>query len=729
MFKKNQDGKFGTLQGVLIPNILQMVGAILFLRLGFVLGNVGIGTMSAVISLSALILFLTGFSLTAIVTNMRMHGGGAYYLISRSLGIEFGSALGILSCTAQLCSIALCTTGFAVSLQELFPLVPIVFFKVGTLVTLLGVAYFSTNFALKTQIFIFLGLVTSLAAIFLGSQPPSPLLPVSPFGESLSFWGAFALFFPAMTGIESGMAMSGDLRSPSRSLPIGTISSVALVYALYMGMAWFLASFIPLEILRSHPFILYHVSKVAPLVLLGIWTATLSSALGGLLGGPRVMQAVAKDGILPSFLAKGYGVTNQPRVATLVVFSLAMALTIAAEIDQIIPMLTIACLVSYGLLNFIAFFESFVQNPSWRPSFRVPWGVSLTGALGCLFAMFLINPGASFLVVGILTLFCIWTGKRKLQGNWDDLKHSLFSFFVQKGAVRLSHLEASAKSWRPHILTLFPTPAVEKNLAYFSHALNQGKGFLTFGAIVSSKEEASRAQEKIKQDLVGFKIPSHLHLNVCPILDLGRVQMIQNYGFGFLKPNTVFLSAPKLGEESSFVDLLLSIHDQQKNVVVLKHDGVQDYLFSDSTRKEKLLQLWWRGKYPGNFELCLAFAYLLQQSPLWPKARICIKTITKNVEQKEKLLSQFAQYKKALRIGSLDFASPMGVEEDFFPTFTKESKGADLTFLGLKQPEKEQDRGEYLAYFQQLLEQTKEIGNIAFVLSGEKVEFQKIFRD
>lgn len=721
--------KFGTIKGVFIPNVLQMIGVILFLRLGYVLGHAGFMQMSVIITLSASLLFITGLSLGSIVSNMRMKGGGAYYLISRALGIEFGSAVGILGCTAQLCSIALCTSGFAISLQEFFPEASLPLLKIATLSSLVLVSYFSTDFALKAQVFIFFALITSISAIFWGSGPlPETLVPNEEVA-SLGFWGCFALFFPAMTGIESGMSMSGDLKNPSKALPLGTFGAVAVVYAIYMSITYFLSSFVPLDILRSHPFILYYTSKVGYLIVIGIWSATLSSALGALLGGPRVMQAVAKDGILPRFLSKGYGPSDQPRIATLFVFALAMVLTLGIDIDQIIPMLTMACLVSYSLINFIAFFESFMQNPSYRPTLKTHWFLSLLGSLSCLVAMFMINPGSAFLVIALVLLFCTFTAKRKIKGNWDDLKHGILSFFVHKGTIRLSNLEASAKSWRPHILTIFQTPAVHKNLAFFSHAINQGKGFLTFGINVLSREESKKIEQGLNEDLKGYKIPSHLHLNVCSHPYLGNSQIIRNYGFGLLKPNTVILSYPEKGEITPLIELLWDAYFQGKNVVVLKDDSLKDYLFTDSTRKDKKINLWWRGKHRGNFELCLALAYLLQQSKLWPRSKISIKMIAKDAQTKEKLLEQFNRYQAELRMKNLEFIPIIDAEENFLLNFTSNSEKADLTFLGLKKPEESESMDSYEKYFFDLVEGTKDAGNIAFVLSGEKIEFRNIFRD
>lgn len=729
MNRKIADGKFGTIEGVIIPNILQMIGVILFLRLGLVLGHVGIFPMSMIITSSALLLFITGLSLAGIVSNMKMSGGGAYYLISRSLGIEFGGAIGILSCLSQLCSISLCVTGFSLSINEFFPTTSLPAIKAITLTALFLISYVSTNLAIKTQIFIFIILTTSIGAIFFGSA--DQLIDFHPdfTAPTLTFWSAFAMFFPAMTGIESGMSMSGDLRHPSRSIPVGTLFSIAIVYFVYLGIALFLSTFVPPELLRAYPFILYYTSKVGFLIIMGIWAATISSALGVIIGSPRVIQAIAKDGILPHFLSKGSGKTNQPRIATVTVFVLGMILTLGTDIDQIIPMLTMSCLISYGLINFIACFESLMKNPSWRPAIQSHWLVSLIGAIGCLVAMFMINPGAAFIVIAAVVLFCSWTGKRKIQSNWDDLKYSIFSFFAHRGTIKLSNIEVSAKSWRPHILTLFEEAKVEKNLAYFSHALNQGRGFLTFGAHAESVQKINETRDSLKIDLKGFKIPSHVHINTAPLPFLSFDQIIRNYGFGLLKPNTIILKSLPSCEGSSFAQLLLDTVAQHKNIIILKDDSSRDYLFTDPSRKNKQINLWWRGKYPGNFEFCLALAYLLQQSKLWPNSKIYIKMIVKDEAHREKLHQQFETYHSELRINNLEFIPIVDPNEDFFSNFETHSQNANLTFLGLKKPEESTMAAEYADYYQNLLQNTKGVNNIAFAMCSEKIEFRNIFRD
>ena len=724
LFISSRDGKFGTVKGVYIPDVLQMIGVILFMRLSWILGHVGMFAMGCVIALSSLLILLTSLSMTAIVSNMKMKGGGAYYLISRALGIEFGSAIGVLQCVSTLCSVALCVTGFSLSISEILPTVPVPLIKAGTLTALLLISYYSTEFALKTQVLIFTLLFTAISAIFWGFSGVPENLSLVPTDHSMTFWIAFSMFFPATTGIESGMAMSGDLRNPARSLPLGTLAAVGTVFVIYFSIALFLSSNASPEYLRAYPFLLYYTNHFSFLILLGVWTATLSSALGAIIGGPRVMQAIAKDGVLPKFLAKGYGPTNQPRMATLVVFGFGMTLAIFTNINQIVPIMTMVCLVSYGLINFIAFTEALIKNPSWRPTFRIPSLVSLIGSLGCFLTMLMINVGATFIVILLVIALCLWTSSRKLNANWDDIRYSLFSYFVHKGTVKLSKFEKSAKNWRPHILALFDSPTLPKNLAFFAHALNQEKGFLTFGA--SLHEHTDNLASELKKNLQEFNIPSHVHVNSFADPVIAADQMIKNYGFGILKPNTILLSIPTQFKDSSLTKLILDIHSQKKNVVLLNDDARKDYLFSNSSKK-KQINLWWRGKHPGNFEFSLALAFLLQQSKLWPLSKICIKVISKDEENKQSLIDQLEKYRARLRIKNLEFSALVEPVGSFFSCLAKSSQDADLTFLGLRRPDVATSVDEYTDYYAKLMENTRGLNNIAYVLSGENVRFRKIF--
>lgn len=655
---------------------------------------------------------------------MKVEGGGAYYIISRILGIEFGSAIGILLCLSQHAAIALCVSGFSISLQQFYPQISLVVIKATTLCSLILISYLSTEFAIKTQVLIFLTILVSMTSIFLGSGAtlveslPLQDLPLTP----LTFWMAFAMFFPAATGIEAGMSMSGDLLRPNRSLPLGTIASVLVAYLLYSTLAFFLSKEVAAPLLISYPFILYHLAKVKVLVIVGMWGATLSSALGNMLGAPRVIQALAKDHVLPSVLSKGHGKANLPRIATLLVLAVSLIFTFSADINQIIPMMTMICLSSYGLINFVAFFETFIKNPSWRPNFQIPWIFPLIASLGCFAVMFLINPGASLLVVVLATGLCIWTSYRELHSGFDDIRYSLFSFLVHKGAAKLSQLQPNAKSWRPYILTLFWPTGLPQNLAFFSHALDHGKGFLTFGGNLEKEID----QEPIKQTLDQLKIPSFLHINYSKNTPSNLIQQIKNYGFGPLRPNTIIL--PLENNVESICQVLKDIKHIKKNILVFKSDPNNRRLYSENSSTSKQINLWWKGGNQNNFELCLALSYSLRGSPMWSGAKICIKSILEDEVSMRQLTSIFKRYEKKLRIKNLFFSPILHPSGDFFTILEEQSKDADFTFLGLMPQNGEKPDAEYQQYIKSFFKNTEPISNLAYILAGEDLSFEKIFK-
>ncbi len=726
LFKKNKEAGLGVITGVFLPNILQMIGVILFMRLSWILGHIGIWKMGAIITLSSTLLLITSLSITSIVTNMKIGGGGTYYIISRSLGIEFGSAIGILLCISQITSIALCSSGFALSFHEVLPQIPLKFLEFGTLVFLLLISYFSTNAAVKAQLLIFMILGVSVASVFLGGGHyiPDSIQPISS-EPSLSFWLGFAMFFPATTGIEAGMSLSGDLRKPSRALPIGTIASVIVAYLLYLSMAIFFSKNVSPELLRSHPLIIQHLSKYGFLVVLGIWGATLSSALGGIMGAPRILQTVAADKVLPKFLAKGYGPTNQPRAATLIVFVLASFLTLCTDINQIIPILTMACLISYGLQNFLAFFEELIQNPSWRPSFKTPWPISLIGTCGCFIAMLMINPGFSFLVIGIVVLICMWSSRKKVAGNWDDLRYSLFSFLAHKAIEKLNSLGANPKSWRPHILAILNPENSQDDFINFANDINQKKGFLTFCSSIDiadpSKSSLSNLEKILRKKINqphGFVHPYSFN---DPVYELHHI--VRNYGLGPLKPNTILLSYHQICSQNTEIGkLLLETYRQSKNTIILKTSG--------TTKEEKPIKqinLWWGGREKGNFELSLALSRIMQTGSGWHRSKINLKVIVKDEKEKEAAFKQFLKYKERIRIHNLEFFPIIDPEGRFFLNLLKHSQDADITYVGLRRPELLESSSDYSMYCNNIFEKTKEVNNIAFILTGEQMKFEKIF--
>ncbi|MBE7504445.1 MAG: amino acid permease [Verrucomicrobiales bacterium] len=330
MSSPNKAGyRFGTFQGVYVPSVLTILGVIMYLRLGWVLGNLGLTETLLVVLLASSITFITGLSLAALATNMTVGGGGVYYIISRSLGLEPGAAIGLPLYLAQALGIAFYVSGFAESLAAVLPGLEPRQIAVITLIVLTGLAALSADLALKSQFLILALIAASLVSFFLGaSAPADPTLPLpaETAPAPLGFWAVFAVFFPAVTGIESGIAMSGDLKRPSRALPIGTISAVLTGLVVYLAIPIFLHRCVAdAGLLRTDPMVMQKVARWGDLVVAGVWAASLSSAMGSLLGAPRTLQALARDRVVPAFLGKGYGRGNDPRMASAASFGLALA--------------------------------------------------------------------------------------------------------------------------------------------------------------------------------------------------------------------------------------------------------------------------------------------------------------------------------------------------------------------------------------------------------------------
>lgn len=698
----------GTFSGVYLPSVLQMLGVILFMRLGWITGHIGLPKMTLIILMSSSILFLTGLSMTSIVTNMKVGSGGSYYIISRSLGMSFGSAIGILLTVAQLTTIAVCVSGFAISLQELLPQFSLSFLEICTLAGLAIVASFPVDFALKTQGLIFCIVVTSIASVFFGSSHNIPeQIQSLPSVETVSFWAAFALFFPATTGIESGMAMSGDLKSPSRSLAIGTLAAVVTAYIAYASLSIFLAAEVPAPLLRSHPMIIYYVSKVSLLFILGVWGATLSSALGSMITSPRTLQSLAKDRILPSFFSKS------PRRAAILIIGAATLMTLLTDMNHLLPILSMVCLMTYGLLNFVCFFETLLKNPSWRPLFKTPIALSLVGTVACMVSMFMINAGWTFIVLLAVAGLCFWTAKRNLSGNWNDIRYSIFSFFASTATNKLVHIKKNPRSWRPNILAIVDPELKEEGMISFAHDLNQSKGFLTYGTTLQESRNIEITQTSFEDYFRKRDIPCFFHINANKISAMGTHNIVQNYGLGPLQPNTIILK-PQEEKLDEFCDLIRSSYELQKNIIIFKNGVVP---------KKKSIDLWWGGKYHSNFELALALSHILQSGKEWEEATITIKTLVANKAAENHMNKLFQKYHSVLRFKNLKFKAYIDETTDFYSHITDYSTNADLTFLGLRAP----DFDGYPKYYQTLMEQTAGIHNVAYVLAGEKLNFQGIF--
>ncbi|MCA9289947.1 MAG: hypothetical protein KDA25_02395, partial [Phycisphaerales bacterium] len=407
--------KLGTFGGVFVPNVLTILGVIMFMRTGWVVGYAGLFGALLILVIGNSITLLTSMSLSSVSTNTRVGAGGAYFLISRSLGPEVGGSIGIPLYLAQAISVAFYLVGFSESLQLLVPAWDERIVSGVALVLFVAVTWFGASVVARAQTLILVLLGASLVAIFTGVDFAPDL--GSRLGSGLTaeigFWTVFAVFFPAVTGIMSGVSMSGDLKAPSKSIPAGTIWSVLVTFVIYAVLMVWMAMHADRAALQENSLILLDIASVPMLVYVGLWAATLSSALASLAAAPRTLKALADDRVIPRGLGSGFG-SSEPRLAILVTAAIAAVCIALGDLDLIAPIITMFFLATYGMVNLVAGIERLVGNPSYRPTFKTHWALSILAGLGCVGVMLLINAIATVVAGVIIATIYVVVSRRSI---------------------------------------------------------------------------------------------------------------------------------------------------------------------------------------------------------------------------------------------------------------------------------------------------------------------------
>ena len=349
---------FGTFAGVFTPTTLTILGVIMFIRQPWVVGNAGVLGALGIVLLAVAITFTTALSLSSITTNVRIGSGGAFSLISQSLGLEIGGAIGIPFYFAQAIAVAMYIFGFREGLETLIPDVNTLILDLSIFILVMTIAFVSTSFAFKIQYFILGIIVLSLFSIYgalfvndlnfdfewFGKYPGS----VDNNSSGSSFWIVFAVFFPAVTGVMAGANMSGDLTNPRKSIPLGTISSVIITTIIYISLIFVAAVIAQPAELASNYNVFIDKALFGPIVLAGLLGATLSSALGSFVGAPRILLALGEKNILPkSELLAKLSNKGEPVNAMLITALIVFLGISLRDLNTIAPILTMFFMIIY----------------------------------------------------------------------------------------------------------------------------------------------------------------------------------------------------------------------------------------------------------------------------------------------------------------------------------------------------------------------------------------------
>ncbi len=720
--EKSGLGMFG---GVYTPSILTILGVIMYLRFGWVVGNAGLFGTLAIVTLANVITFLTALSICAIATDKVVRVGGAYYMISRSLGLETGGAVGIPLYFAQAFSVALYTIGFAESVVQVFPNLSQLY--VALIVTILvGIlALTSASIAIKAQYFIMAAIVLSLLSFFFG-KPLVEAGDIAMWGSNaetpIPFWTVFAVFFPAVTGIMSGVNMSGDLKDPVKSIPTGTLAAVATGYLIYMVIPLFLFQRGDTASLVNDPLVMQRLSLWAPAILLGVWGATLSSAIGSILGAPRVLQALARDGVLPpwlGFLGAGSGRDDEPRIGTIVTLGVAIAAVCIGDLNLIAPVLTMFFLTTYFVLNVSAGIETFLQSPSFRPTFRVHWALSLLGAIGCLGVMFLINAIATVVAALIVLCIYIWLQRREIETAWGDVRRGLWMAIISKGIYQVLGSDDS-KNWRPHLLVLSGAPRKRWSLIELADAFSHNRALMTVASVLPVGSRDASQQLKLEttiRDYISKRgIRALVRVSTADDPFGGAMNLIETYGLGDLVPNTILLGASESPERfENYCQLINDIHLAERNVVIFRENS--NYIFGHRRR----IDIWWGGVQT-NGGLMLMLAYLLRTDIEWRNAQIYLKLVVQDEAAAQAARQNLEELISVSRIKAEPIVI-IGGDRPFEQILHESSASADLVFLGMARPT---EHPNFKEYYTALQERVQPLPSTVFVLAAPNYAFAEV---
>tara|TARA_B100000795_G_scaffold263530_1_gene242851 strand:- start:754 stop:4137 length:3384 start_codon:yes stop_codon:yes gene_type:complete len=690
-----QKNKLGTVNGVIIPCLLNIFGAILFVRLPWAVGQTGwLGVLLQFV-LGGTLVTLTTLSIAAISTNGLVRGGGAYYMLSRSLGPEFGAAVGITYYIAASISVAFYLIAFAENMVECVKgdadQLPFAFpgddygfqLAIGTftLVLLFIQSQIGAGFVAKANSFIFVILVVSiiLATIsfftgggheqtyldtigytgmswktfmsnlwtsgdtrecvcriaptdddnantcgllqctynatcesgigpdeggiwgpnqeglqsnntwFLPSNYACPADPklatdVDKASKPVGFFQVFIIIFPAVTGIMAGTNFSGDLEDPGKSIGFGTLTAIGIAMIIYNFLAIVLGATLKKEVMSDQltaKIIMQNVAYSPSIVVVGLIASTISSALGALVGSARILQALARDELIPGIKKFSYGSpgADEPRIALVLSWAIAQACLFIGNLDTVSSLISELFLVVYFSLNIACFALKVSGAPNFRPAFKsFSWKTALSGAVLSLAVMFISSPKwatASLLIVAMLTIVVYLYAPPK---PWGDVSQAIIFHQVRKYLLRLDIRRQHPKFWRPSILLCVDTPHTASMLIDFCNSLKKG-GLYLIGNVIVARPSVRMAQlaEELQMLWVDYisitNIKAFSEICLAETLRAGFYSMFMLSGIGGMKPNTVvFQFFPEeenekedgIGEDGTYTTEDRSVFDEAK---------------------------------------------------------------------------------------------------------------------------------------------------------------------
>ena len=692
--------KFGTFTGVFTPTLLTILGVIMYVRLGWVVGNAGLMGAWLLMLLAMGITACTGLSLSSIATNTRLGAGGPYALISRSLGFEVGGSIGVPLYLSRPLGVAMYIFGFREGWQWVFPDHDPLLIDMIVFVGIFGLAYLSAQLAFRVQYAIMALIAASLVSIFASPETFNPSSDITWWGDyegfpedgfqGADFWLVFAVFFPATTGILAGANMSGDLQDPRRSIPVGTLWAIVLSSLIYFALAFWAAGAGSMEELRSNYNLIIDKAFYGPAVLAGLLGATFSSALAGAVGGPRILMAMGEHELLPkSEWLAAKTAKGEPRNAVLLTAGLTLACLMVRDLNVIAPLVTMFFLITYFFINVVLLVESGLGLVSFRPTLRVPILVPLLGAIGCVFVMFVVNPTFALISVGTVIAIYWYLTKVGLEKHGEDVRSSVFVSMAEWSAAKVSEMGTNVRSWRPNLLVPFEDPAQLRGQYFLLLDVTRPEGSVKLLGLATSqsRKELLDITEGLASDFHEDEMFSTWSVVDTPSFTDGVMNSLQALQSAFFRPNVLFLTVPHpdAGREQEFSKVIVQAHETGVGVILL---GMHQ---KAGLGQRRVINVWVRPHRSGwdanlafdhnNLDLSLLMAYRLMRT--WgDKAHINVLTAVTSEDERADAEQFLADVCDLARIPP---SATRQVMVGGFRDCVAEAPQSDLNIMGLQE--------------------------------------------
>ena len=731
---------FGTAP-VFLASICTILGAILFLRFGYAVAHVGLWGSLMIIMLGHFVTIPTVLAVSEIATNRRVAGGGAYYIVSRSFGASIGGTIGIALYISQAISVAFYIVAFSEAFKPVYALLETTYglqldprwiSLPGTVVIITLMLTKGADLGVRILWIVSAILTASIAAFLLGKGPAEMAL--RPEGLNLtatienpdSFGIVFATCFPAFTGMIAGLGLSGDLKNPQKSIPLGTIGATLVGMFIYVLVSIKLAQRATPEALAEDYFIMAKIALWGPAIYIGLGAAALSSALGSIMVAPRTLQMLARDDVLPipklnRLMAKGMGKTQEPVYATCVSGIIAFVFVAIGELDFIAQILTMFFMVTYGALCAVSFLEHFAGNPSYRPTFHSRWYLSLVGTVMCGVLMIQISPLYAFIsiVLMAITYFGLRRGHRDQRDLAAIFQGAMFQLtrWLQT-TLQKSRVISSEGGWRPSIVAV--TRFGERRLGHFDllrwichrhgfgHFIRLFNGDYSFSGEIQARIRVDGLIKRTEVSRAGIFVDSL----ISPTFQLALAQILQMPGISGLPNNCILLEFDRenTDEISEVVQGSQLAANSLFNVLILRSTG---YRFGYKSS----IHVWVTEDNLTNAPMMLLLAYIIVGHPDWKRAeiRLFVCSDSRDVEHETDKLSTLMKEGRlpisTQNVTSVSYDSKEALEKEV----SHRSEQADLTIVGLTAENLDSDE------LAQTLQSYEGANDVLFVHSIEQI--------